>query len=492
MSVEYGVAIVGGGPVGMLLAAELTLQGVRPVVLERLPEPTWQSKAGTLHARTAQMLERRGLLDAVGGIGGRRVDRRPPDRPFAFHFGLMFDLDLAKLDLEGPAHVGAPQAWAEHVFFERATSLGAEVRRGHELVGLDDRGDHVALEIAGPDGRYTLTASWVVGADGARSATRKLAGIPFAGKGATVAALMGDVRLLDPYDVPWGWTRTPRGWVQFYVHPAGLSRVSTYDWSGPHADRRAPVTLDELRASVERIAGFPVRMTDPAQLTRYGDAALQAEVYRKGRVLLAGDAAHVHFPAGGQGVNTGLQDAFNLGWKLAAEVNGWAPPGLLDTYHSERHPVAARVLWNVSAQMALMNPDPSVDPLRELFTDLMHLDEVNAYLGNMISGLDIRYDVGVPGAGHLAPNAALKVGDQTHRLADLLRPAFPILLDLADRPDLRDAAAPWSERVAIVTAVSESPLGADALLIRPDGHVAWLGDRPSRLQAALTRWFGTP
>ncbi|MGP4025779.1 FAD-dependent monooxygenase [Actinomadura sp. 3N407] len=492
MNVDFEVAVVGGGPVGMLLAYELALQGVRPVVLERLPEPTLQSKAGTLHARTAQTLDRRGLLDDVAGVRGARPARRPPRGLVPFHFAGLFDLDLAKLDQEGPAIVGAPQAWAEHVFAVHAAERGAEIRRGHEVAGLTDHGDHgdhVTLAVQGPRGPYDLTAAYVAGTDGARSAVRKLAGIPFAGSGATVAALMGDVRLLDPFEVPAGWHRTPRGWVMLLIDPYGVSRVFTYDFRAPHPDRRAPVTLDELRDTAEYIAGMPIRMSDPRWLTRFGDAALQAETYRKGRVLLAGDAAHVHFPAGGQGVNTGMQDAVNLGWKLAATVQGRAPHGLLDTYHSERHPVGARVLWNTRAQIALMNPDPAITPLRELFTELMHLDQVNAHLGNMISGLDIAYDVGLPGvplAGRLAPDMELKNDRGTFRLVDLLHPGRPVLLDLADRADLRAAA---DDRVDVVTAATTGDDAPDALLIRPDGYVAWAGPDLTTLGPALDRWF---
>ncbi|KAA2265736.1 polyketide oxidase [Solihabitans fulvus] len=494
MHTDFDVAIVGGGPVGTLLAAELGLHRVRAVVLERLPEPSGQSKAGTLHARTAQTLDRRGLLEEVAAL-----DRpRPAGAPVPFHFAGIFGLDLGHLS-PGPALVGAPQAWAEQVFADRAARRGVPIRRGHAVVGLADHGDHVALEVTGPDGPYRLTAGFVVGADGARSAVRSLAGIPFVGHGATVAALMGDVRLLAPHDAPQGWQRTPRGWIMTFVNPAGVSRVFTYDFTAPHPDRRAPVTLEEFRRTAERIAGRPVPMAEPRWLTRFGDAALQAKTYRAGRVLLAGDAAHVHFPTGGQGVNTGLQDAVNLGWKLAAQVAGWAPDGLLDSYHGERHPVAARVLWNVRAQVALMRPGPEVDPLRELFAELLDLPQVNDRLGRMISGLDIAYDVGLPGvaaAGRLAEDRDLKTADGPVRLARLLHAGRPVLLDLTDRADLRRVAEPVADRVDVVTALPVVDDGAGALLIRPDGYVAWAEHDhrrdPATLRAALTRWFGGP
>ncbi|WP_433427874.1 FAD-dependent monooxygenase [Nonomuraea sp. CA-141351] len=470
------VVIAGGGPVGMLVAAELALQGVRPIVLERLTVPTGESKAGTLHARTAQSLDRRGLLDLVGHSSFGRL---------SFHFSGMFGLDLGAVAHDGPSIVGSPQAWAEQVFARRATALGADISRGQEVTGLVQDDDHVVLTVNGRE----LAARYVVGADGARSTVRKSAGIPFAGTGARVAALMGDVRLLDPYGVPPGYTRTPRGWIIVWLDPAGHSRVTTYDFRAPHADREAPVTLEELQEMAEHILDRPVPMADPKSLSRYGDAALQATTYRLGRVLLAGDAAHVHFPWGGQGLNTGLEDAFNLGWKLAAQVKGHAPDGLLDTYHAERHPVAARVLWNVRAQTALADPDPSVDPLRELFARLMRFDEVNAYLSGMVSGVDVVYEVGVPGAGGMAPDLVLETAAGRVRLAELLRAGRPLLLDLAGRDDLVQVASGWADRLDVVRAKTDHE--AEALLVRPDGYVAWVpGVIGHPLGESLERWLG--
>ncbi|MEU6062842.1 FAD-dependent monooxygenase [Streptomyces sp. NPDC047097] len=492
------VAVVGGGPVGTLLARELALLGVQVTLLEQLPRPDGVSKAGTLHARTAQTLARRGLLEVVQP--GRPASRKVRG-PVPFHFGGLFELDLSKVVEEGPAIVGSPQAWAQEVFAEEAVGLGATLHRDSELVGLEQSDDHVRLTLASGDGkRRTLTAGWVVGADGARSAVRRLSGIRFVGTPATVSALMGEVRLLDPANAPAGWHRTPRGWTLLWVSPFGISRVCTYDFRGPHPDRGAPVTLDELTQEVERIAGRAVPMDSPAWLNRFSDAALQAETYRSGRVLLAGDAAHVHFPAGGQGVNLGLQDAVNLGWKLAAQVQGWAPAALLDTYHSERHPVAADVLHNVRAQVALMDPNPRMDALRDLFADLMHFEEVNEHLSSMTTGTAVAYDVGQERrdrqAGQLAPDLALKTGTTATSLAELLHTARPVLLDLADRPELRAAAAGWTDRLNVVTATPGEPFGTDALLIRPDGYTVWSAqgdDRdPQLLTAALRRWFGEP
>ncbi|MFB7666548.1 FAD-dependent monooxygenase [Kitasatospora sp. NPDC056138] len=493
------VAIVGGGPVGTLLAGELALHGVRTLVLEKLPAPTDESKAGTLHARTAQTLHRRGLLDAVQP-GPYPASRRPQQR-VPFHFGGIFGLDLAPVVDEQPALIGSPQAYAEQVFTRRALGLGAEVRRGVEVTGVEDHGDRVALTLRTADGgTERLEAGWVVGCDGARSVVRKSAGIDFLGTPATMSCLMGEVRLAHPEDVPAGWQRTERGWTIFWVNPYGHSRVGTYDFRGPHPDRQAPVTLDELRGETERIVGRGVPMDSPRWLSRFSDAALQAEHYRKGRVLLAGDAAHVHFPAGGQGLNTGLQDAVNLGWKLAGVVAGWAPDGLLDSYHSERHPVAAEVLYNVRAQVALMNPDPRTDALRELFGELMQMPEVNDYLAGMVSGTRTVYDVGLPQdpvAGRFVPDLALKAAHgSVGSLAELLHGGRAVLLDLADRADLRAVARGWADRVDVVGARLGGEAATDAVLVRADGYAAWSAqgsdDDADRLREALSRWFGEP
>ncbi|WBP86150.1 FAD-dependent oxidoreductase [Kitasatospora cathayae] len=496
--VDVDVVIVGGGPVGMLLAGELALYGIRTTVLEKESEPSGESKAGTLHARTAQTLHRRGLLEAVQP--GRYVAGRSPQRHVPFHFGGLPQLDLAPVIEEFPALVGSPQAYAEEVFARRATLSGVRIVRGAEVTDVVQSDRLVELttrQKRGAEG--ILRASWVVGCDGARSVVRKRAGIDFVGTLPTISCLMGEVVLADPLGAPSGWQRTPRGWTIFWVSPSGHSRVGTYDFRGPHPDRSSPVTFEEFRSEVERIVGHPVEMSEPRYLSRFSDAALQAERYRAGRVLLAGDSAHVHFPAGGQGLNTGLQDAVNLAWKLAAHVRGEAPAGLLDTYHTERHPVAARVLENVRAQVALMHPGPATDSLRRLFGDLMSVPEVNAYLAGMVSGADIGYDVGRPAtdrlAGRFIPETRLKTADGETTLAALLWTGRPVLLDLADRPEVRRAAAGWARRVDVVTAHPEEELPVDAILLRPDGYAAWSsfgGSGTEGLPEALRRWFGEP
>jgi len=498
LKVDTDVAVVGGGPVGMLLAGELALHGVRTTVLEALPAPTGESKAGTLHARTAQTLRRRGLLDAVQPY----PERTPPNarRSVPFHFGGLFSLDLGPVVAEGPAMIGSPQAYAETVFTRRALKFGARIRRDSEVTSVEDVGPHAVVRLRNEAGEESqLTAGWVVGCDGPRSVVRKQAGIEFTGTLPTMSCLMGEALLEDPYGVPAGWNRTPNGWTIFWVNPRGHSRIGTYDFRGPAADRKAPVTLTELRQEAERITGRSVPMRSPRWLTRFSDAALQAQQYQVGRILLAGDAAHVHFPAGGQGLNTGLQDAVNLGWKLAAQVQGWAPEGLLESYHSERHPVGADVLQNVRAQVALMNPDPAADALRELFSTLMQMDEVNDYLAGMITGTDIRYNCGLPRdpiAGSFVDDAVLKTEEGQVTVADLLQAGRGVLLVLGDLPDVEAAALGWASRVDTVRAVSDRNLGFGSVLLRPDGYAAWSAQEGSgdlgSLNTALTRWFGAP
>ena len=443
------MVIVGAGPVGALLAAELRLHGIDVIVLERLARPTGLSRANALHARTIQTLDRRGLLDRFEPMTGARTTHGRAQ------FGGLAVLDRTAVEVDVPMMLVVPQAETERILLEHAVALGADVRRGQEVTGLDG----VVVETAAGQ---RIVAKFVVGADGGRSGIRKLAGIDFAGTDATVAALLGDVTVDDPQTIPFGWHRTDRGWVVGVIRPNGVGRVFTFSFDGPHENRDAPLKIAELQSTVEHILSHPVPMREPRWLSRFGDACRQAVTYRKGNVLLVGDAAHVHFPAGGQGLNLGLQDAVNLGWKLAATINGTAADGLLDTYHAERHPVGERVLRNARAQVLLMDPDPRFDPLRELFVELMQFDETNRHMVTMLAGLDVHYELGdQPAVGRYAP-------------------ALP---GLAER--LRFGR--W-------VYVGPAPLdgfewlpGKEKMLIRPDGYVAWAGE--DGMAAALKRWI---
>ncbi len=461
-----GVVIVGGGPTGLLLAGELRLGGVEAIVLEQLPAPSGLSKALGVMGRGAQTLDRRGLLDRFD-----KTLQKPA--PFA-HFGGI-PLDLTRLECGSPALL-APQAEVERVLAEWALELGAEVRRGHEVVGLAQTGEQVTLQIKGPDCAYDLVARYVVGCDGARSLVRKQAGIGFSGTPATQVSRFGDVTLTDPGAVPRGMRRTPTGMFTVVPLGDGVHRVVVSEWR-TGADRDAPVTLDDLRAATGRVLGAEVGMDRPRWLSRFTDAARQADRYREGRILLAGDAAHIQLPAGGPGMTTGIQDAANLGWKLAAQVRGRAPAGLLDTYHGERHPVGARMLSFVRAQGVMLSPGPQVDALRDLFGELLTEPATLRTVADRLMGLDIRYESGDhPLVGGWAPDVKLSAGR-------------PVLVDHTADHRLLAVAEGWRDRVDIVTAAAgEKPAG---ILVRPDGYVAWAHESGADgLTEALARWFG--
>jgi 2-polyprenyl-6-methoxyphenol hydroxylase-like FAD-dependent oxidoreductase len=489
---DVDVVVVGGGPTGLMLAAELGLLGVDAVVLERLAEPSGESRAGGLHARTMEVLDQRGLLGPFLERG-RRID--------GAHFSGIA-LDLTGVRTRHPYLLALLQRHVERLLEARVAELGVPVRREVEVTGLVQDADGVRVGTA--DGAR-LRARYVVGCDGGRSTVRRLAGIDFPGTPATLTALLGDVELAEPPAESIFQERRAGGNFSVLGFEPGWWRVMTTEFDGP-PPATAP-DLDELRATMLRVAGTDFGMHSPRWVSRYGDAARQADRYRSGRVLLAGDAAHVHHPAGGQGLNTGVQDAVNLGWKLAAVTRGGVDPGaaddLLDSYHAERHPVAARVLQNTRAQTALSRPDPQTAALRESVAAMIATAGVNRELALMITALDLRYPVGGPAhplLGLRAPDVGLTTGAGRTRLHELLHAARPVLLDLTG--GAVPAAEGWADRVDVVAAVPADPVwtvpvaGAvpapDALLVRPDGHVAWVGgaDDAEPLRAALTRWCG--
>ncbi|GCD95700.1 FAD-dependent monooxygenase [Embleya hyalina] len=499
---EVEVAVVGGGPVGMLLATELALRDVRVVVVERAAEPCEEPKAGTLHARTVQSLVRRGVL------AGGPLDAAPDaEVTTPFHFAGMSGLTITAPAVEGAPIAGLPQARVERYFEDRATRLGARVFRRHEVRGLTRHPDRVDLEVADLTTGISrpLSARWAVGTDGARGTVRTAAGIAAGDHPATFSSIVALARLLEPRHAPIGWNRTPRGWTMTNVNPAGPSRIITFDWTLPAPDRHSPVTADELRRTLDRIVGRPVPFTDLRIARRTGDFARLADTYRLGRVLLAGDAAHHHSAMGGQGLNLGLQDAFNLGWKLASVIRDGADVALLDTYTDERRPAARRVIDNTRVQSQLMRPDATADPLRALTRELLALPEARRHIGDMISAQDVAYPpstaAGVsrdaPDAGTFATDRPLTTpGGGPTRLSDLLADGNAVLISetAGDTATLSARIHPWADRVTIAHAKPAHAHPPRARLVRPDGYIAWSAPHDElaahRLEGTLTALFG--
>lgn len=483
------VIVVGAGPTGLMLAGELRLAGVDVIVIERLDEPTGQSRGLGFTARTMEEFEQRGLLDRFGEI----------KTSSAGHFGGL-PVDFSVLDGIHFSANGIPQWRTERILADWAEELGADIRRGRELTELTDDGQGVAVRVSGPAGQERLRASYVVGCDGGHSTVRKLAGFDFPGSPPTLEMFLADVKgsALPPRPIG---ERVPGGMAMNAPIGDGIDRIIVCERGTPPAQRSAPPPFAEVADAWQRLTGDDIHDATALWTGSFSDSARQATEYRRGRVLLAGDAAHVHLPAGGQGLNVGVQDAVNLGWKLGAVVRGRAPARLLDSYHAERHPVGARVLMNTQAQGLIYLGGVEVEPLREVMAELMRFDEVNRHLVGMVSGLEIRYDVGQgdhPLVGRRLPPRDLILATDKTTTASLLRSAKGVLLDLADDAGLRRAAAGWADRVDIVTApihapVAGDPLAAeDAVLVRPDGYVAWAATAGMALSTALHQWFGDP
>ncbi|RZT79316.1 2-polyprenyl-6-methoxyphenol hydroxylase-like FAD-dependent oxidoreductase [Micromonospora violae] len=495
------VIVVRAGPNGLMLACELALAGVQPVVLERYAAPGGESRANGLVGQVVRLLDRRGLYARLSG------ESTPPVPQPAFTFGA-FPLDLTML-AENPHYVlGVPQAQLEAELAARAAELGVDLRRGHEVVDLHQRPDGVEVTLA--DGTQ-LTSRFLVGADGGRSVVRRLAGIDFPGVStdrsvSRTATVTVPASSLDPetgglrvpgYGIvpPFQHTRTARGLIAWAPFPGRPAILSTTEWPDTPPSDETIMDLTELRASVARVLGADVPLDapdGPGLLRRLtGRNTRVAARYRAGRVLLVGDAAHVHPAIGGPGLNLGLQDAVNLGWKLAATVRGWAPQGLLDTYEAERRPVAERVVMSTLAQTGLTGPGDEITGLRDLFAELLRKPEVTGHIAALMSGADVHYpaDPADPLAGRCAPDVVVHGDHGPIRLAELTRAARPLLLDSTGA--YAEVAAPWRDRVDVVTGPLEGT-SATALLVRPDCFIAWSAGDADTLRAALTHHFGLP
>lgn len=493
----HAVVIVGGGPTGLMLAGELALAGIDVAIVERRIRQTLAgARAGGLHARTLEVLDQRGIVDRflaegqiaqVQGFGGNR-------------------LDIGDFPTRHPHGLGLWQNHIERLLAEWVAELSVPIHRGCEVTGFaqDDTGVDVELS-----GKPSLRAEYLVGCDGGRSRIRKHAGIAFPGWDPTMSALIAEAEVTEAPEL--GIRRDARGTHSFgklnyeirdgevvFLDGGPLRIMVTEERPGPSGKP----TLRDLREALVAVYGTDYGVHSPSWISRFTDMTRQAASYRDRRVLLAGDAAHVHSPVGGQGLNTGVQDAVNLGWKLAQVVRGTSPERLLDTYHAERHPVAANVLRNTMAQVALLRTDDRTDALREFTSELLGMDEPRRRIAAVMSGLGIRYDLGEghPLLGRRMPDLDLASTDGPLRVYTLLHDARPVLLDLGE-PDGFDIT-PWADRVRRVDAeyagTWELPALGEvaaptAVLIRPDGYVAWVGERSrDGLAEALTTWFGPP
>jgi 3-(3-hydroxy-phenyl)propionate hydroxylase len=486
IAAPYAVVIAGGGPTGLMLAGELALAGVDVAIVERrATQDLTGSRAGGLHSRTIEVLDQRGIAD-------RFLSQGQVAQVVRFH---VIPLDISDFPTRHNYGLGLWQNHIERILADWVGELAVPIHRGREVTRFAQDDTGVDVEVS--DGR-SLRAQYLVGCDGGRSLIRKAAGIEFPGWDPTTSWLIAEVEMSE--EPEWGFRHDALG-----IH--ALSRledggpvrvVLTERQLGPASEP----TLRDLSEALIAVYGTDYGIHSPTSISRFTDMTRQAAAYRERRVLLAGDAAHVHPPVGGQGLNIGVQDAVNLGWKLAQVVKRISPESLLDTYHTERHPVAARVLCNSMAQIALRRPDDRTKALGEIVSEFLGMDEARRRLAGMMSGLDVRYDVGEghPLLGRRMPDLDLVTADGPVRVFTLLHDARPVLLNLGE-PGGVDIT-PWADRVRSIDATYagswELPVigvvpGPTAVLIRPDGYVAWVGDLTQLgLADALTTWFGPP
>ena len=495
------VVVVGAGPVGLLTAIELTLGGAHVLVLERLAAANTASKALGIGPLGCEALQRRGMAEAIAAAEARSIatmkrfaeqnerDGRGRGSRLGGHFG---GLKLIRSDVQKEPERRArlvDQHAVERMLADHAHSLGIELRRACDVTNVVQQADGIDVEWSSSKGRHRVRCSWLVGCDGGRSPVRKMAGFAFPGTDPTLTMYTAVVGIDHPERLlPMGWNRTAGGVFSYGAFP---ERLIMLDFSGPPADRQAPVTREEIEAVLRRISGQDVRVATLESGSRWTDNTRLVDAYRLGRVLLAGDAAHIHSPFGGQGMSLGLVDAQNLGWKLAAVVRGEMPESLLDTYTTERRPIAEAVLANTLAQTAIMRPDPQAGALREIIANLMRFDDVNRFLGEMTNGLSLRYEVGSErdDVGRLIGDRMIGAvdGERDVSLYALMENGMGVLLDASGGNKASGLVAAVTTRIRCVP-VDRGP----SMLIRPDACIAWASDdhETDGLEEALGRWFG--
>jgi 2-polyprenyl-6-methoxyphenol hydroxylase-like FAD-dependent oxidoreductase len=516
MPVTYDVVIVGAGPVGLFLACELRLTGLSVLVLEQAEDPSSPLKGPPFGLRglsvpSLEVFYRRGLLDDIHGMSatsplieafyrrGQKGDIAAPHwaqtqqsrRPAGHFAGIQFfhdDIDASKWPWRLPSPAGARMAVymesLESVLAARAGLLGVEIRRGLGVDGLDQSDEEVTVRA----GDVTVCGRWLVGCDGGRSTVRRIGGFDFVGTDPEFTGYSVEVELADPDQLQPGLHYTPDG---MYSH-ARPGTIAMADFDGGAFHRTQPVTLDHVQAVLRRVSGVDVTVTALKLATTWTDRACQATAYRNGRVLLAGDAAHIHSPLGGQGLNLGLGDAMNLGWKLAATIRGDAPDGLLDSYFAERHPVGARVLDWSRAQVAIMRPSRSSRALEAIIRDLIGTRDGATYFAERVWGVSLRYDLGGAHAlvGRSVPDFELADG---RKIGELFTRGEALLLDFDDVPELQLLANCWRDRITYIASNARERLGVKAVLVRPDGVVAWVSEgdpNPEEAAGAASRWLG--
>ncbi len=515
------VVIAGASPNGLMLASELGLAGIRPVVLDPASGPNPQARVNRIVGQAARILDHRGLYSALTGTA-------EPPKPAPHSVFAGFPLELATVPDSQLFVIPVQQRGLVEVLAERAGEYEADIRWGHALTGFDQHDDGVTVHVTGPEGAYDLTAKYFVGADGGHSKTRHLAGIEFPGMSSYDLVVRIGFNVVPPDEwlapvsgapdapgsgqlPPQRFHRTDRGVFAFGAMGNRVA-VMTYELDITAREQRddsadePPMSLAELEASAERVLGtdVPLRPTSPdapVDLRRFfGINSRIASRYQVGRVILLGDAAHVHAPIGGPGLNLSLQDAVNLGWKLAAVSHGRVAPALLDTYETERRPAAERLIMQSRSQLALFRPGPEVTALRELFSELLTEPHVVRRLSDLLSGADNRYTMGAdmhPLAGRWVPDFAVASAGGTQRVAELARSGRPVLVDLTENGVVAAAVPDVAEQLTVATGRPVGEIAATAVLVRPDGYVAWASSQPRpepdelrELRGVLTRWFG--